>query len=378
MDYCKILRSETSFNKLSDILLNKTYIKILNINVRIMEIEFYYYEKQSHPDPFTHKDEHQGYSGKWYFHRQNGKSYKGGTYKGLDITFGSNIEGVYGGILIRAIKYKDILIEGPCKVVDFILNKTKCKTIEKLLEKFESEELPKSVSENDILVLCEIPKEKIKKNIIYKAPRVGLSLKKSTKYRDLYVMFIMKPYRFMTDIKNIKKYKNLNLLANKFYDIDSNIKCTAKMLSDFENGSKKHYKYFKKNGLVKQNVLCEFYGYWTDRFFGEKNNTKVSLQALCMGHEESVTLCRAGMYNEIVVHKCNGKNECNRAQYVEDKELWHAGPCPKCCKKPGITKCPVCKKYMCHWCCGQCPTCEKFVCFACRIEDGDQCLKCSE
>lgn len=392
MDYDKILRSEISFDELADILLNKTFIKIQNRSFRdknkrskfrIREIEFYYYDSQSHPDPFTHKDEHQEIPGRWYFHRQNGKSYKGGTYKGLDITFGSSINGVFGGILIRSIQYGDTLIEGPCKVVDFILKTTGSKTIEKLLEKFEEDtELPKKVtnyenSDNESpLYLCEIEESNLKEKPIYKAPRVGLSLKKSIKYRDLYVMFIMKPYRYMTGVQNIKKNKNLNYLANEFYNMDPKIKCTQKWLSDFENGKEKHYKYFIKNGLTKQSVLCEFYGYWTSRFFIKKNGVQTSMQALCMGHEESVNLCSAGMYGDIVVRKCNGKYECNRLQYISDKELWYTGPCPKCCEKPGITKCPICKKYMCHWCSINCVTCEIFVCRSCIKENTDECSKC--
>jgi len=38
-------------------------------------------------DPFTHKDPLQQTCGQWYFHKI-GAQYKGGTYKGLDLTFG--------------------------------------------------------------------------------------------------------------------------------------------------------------------------------------------------------------------------------------------------------------------------------------------------
>ncbi len=63
---------------------------------RISEIEFYYNDLVDgkkgaaaiHPDTFTHGDEMQRLSGQWYFHKMNGKSYKVGTYKGLDLAFG--------------------------------------------------------------------------------------------------------------------------------------------------------------------------------------------------------------------------------------------------------------------------------------------------
>jgi hypothetical protein len=39
----------------------------------------------------------------WYFHRQ-GKGYREGTRKGLDISLGSREHGTLGGILIRSIE----------------------------------------------------------------------------------------------------------------------------------------------------------------------------------------------------------------------------------------------------------------------------------
>lgn len=53
---------------------------------RLCEVEFYYID-ETHEDVFTHCDEQQQSLGNWYFHR-TGDSFKNGTYKGLDITFG--------------------------------------------------------------------------------------------------------------------------------------------------------------------------------------------------------------------------------------------------------------------------------------------------
>lgn len=68
-------------------------------------------------------------AGKWYFHRF-GKTYKVGTYKGMDLTFGKG-DKAYGGILIRAISSvgatdgkhlpPNEFIEGPCNTVNKIL-----------------------------------------------------------------------------------------------------------------------------------------------------------------------------------------------------------------------------------------------------------------
>ncbi len=38
-------------------------------------------------DPFSHCDAMQQTCAQWYFHKTGGK-YRGGTYKGLDVTFG--------------------------------------------------------------------------------------------------------------------------------------------------------------------------------------------------------------------------------------------------------------------------------------------------
>ena len=67
---------------------------------RFTEIEFYYHGG-THLDPFTHRDPIQKSTGLWYFHRTNGV-YRGGSFKGVDLTFGG--PGAFGGVLIRGIE----------------------------------------------------------------------------------------------------------------------------------------------------------------------------------------------------------------------------------------------------------------------------------
>jgi hypothetical protein len=60
---------------------------------RICEIEFYFdvREEGHHNDKFTHGDPVQATNGKWYLHRMNANnptSFKAGTYKCMDLTFG--------------------------------------------------------------------------------------------------------------------------------------------------------------------------------------------------------------------------------------------------------------------------------------------------
>ena len=68
-------------------------LRVNDRSVDLCEIEFYLHG-DDHPDPFVHRDPMQRSFGRWYFHRV-GENYRGGTFKGLDITFGS--DGYYGG-----------------------------------------------------------------------------------------------------------------------------------------------------------------------------------------------------------------------------------------------------------------------------------------
>ena len=63
----------------------------------------------------------QGSYGVWYFHRKGG-TYKSGTFKGMDLACGDQEQGVYAGLLIRAVVgAAGELVEGPCLVVEKIL-----------------------------------------------------------------------------------------------------------------------------------------------------------------------------------------------------------------------------------------------------------------
>jgi len=249
------LGSAKDFDFLANFLFSNVDLKIGKIKVEIVEIEFYLNDN-FHPDPFAHQDEHQSSPGKFYFHRQNGKSYKGGTYKGLDITFRLENSGepCYGGILIRSIKYKDQFIEGPCKVVDFILAKTKKENITELIGDLDA---PVSVvSENFELSLVKAEREVA----FGKSPRVGLSLSKCKSRKDSRMDYIMRPYRYYTSefSTKIKKYK---CLVSLNFD-----KCKKEWKEAFERGKNKKFDFFKENGISTVSNLCEFYGFWVENY----------------------------------------------------------------------------------------------------------------
>src|SRR4051812_48966588 len=143
-------------------------------------MEFYLHTKE-HPDPYVHMDQQQKTVHEWYFHKAkaNGENYKGGTFKGLDITFG---EEIYGGILIRTIgiKYegRTEIIEGPCNVVN--MNSL-------------------DIFNNSHLKLISYSEENLKN--VYACRRVGLKMDKNPKYGAA-------EYRFMIEPRKIKKDRN--------------------------------------------------------------------------------------------------------------------------------------------------------------------------
>ena len=89
--------AEEWFTQIAERLMNGSVLMVGNEPHRFVEVEFYY-KGEGHPDPFTHGDALQLETGRWYFHRTAGV-YRGGSFKGLDLTFGSG--GAYGGVLIR-------------------------------------------------------------------------------------------------------------------------------------------------------------------------------------------------------------------------------------------------------------------------------------
>lgn len=97
---------------------------------RFTEIELYLFSP-THPDIYTHRHiEQRSNQTRWYFHRLGkSNSFKGGTYKGLDLVVSDGE--VYAGVLIRGIVEVDLAgdpiasnIAGPCLVVNHLLEMT--------------------------------------------------------------------------------------------------------------------------------------------------------------------------------------------------------------------------------------------------------------
>ncbi|KAF8525557.1 hypothetical protein BU17DRAFT_41760 [Hysterangium stoloniferum] len=202
----------------------------------ILEIEFYLYLPDVHEDPFCHGHDDQTASAQWYFHRAGKGSnpsnnpssaggYRGGTRKGLDITFGSPIVSSFfstshspassrirGGILLRSIRSangENTIISGPSLVVDKILTINKSRNIAELvgtklggcisaLQPDAHVESSSSIQSRLYLTAC-LRDPKGKPTIIYRSPRVGLDLSHPSviPQRDnLRVQYVGKFYRY--------------------------------------------------------------------------------------------------------------------------------------------------------------------------------------
>jgi hypothetical protein len=121
-----------AFSRIARFLLCDCLLSISDQLFRLLEIEFYLVSP-SHQDPFCHAHEDQQSVAKWYFHRAGSgadSGYRGGTRKGLDLTFGQADGSTKGGILLRGMcqvnekgeELPDRTILGPSKLVDELLS----------------------------------------------------------------------------------------------------------------------------------------------------------------------------------------------------------------------------------------------------------------
>lgn len=229
-DRCDSL--DAKFATMANMLLNNVDLMINELPYRLEEIEFYLHTAD-HTDLYTHRDNDQSTPYRWYFHKQSGGAYKGGTYKGLDITFGykNNKQTTYGGILIRAISTDESVIIGPCNTVDHILSTCDWCTISDLVS-----ELGDNIIQKSILYL-KLNRDREQRNV-YTSPRVGLSFK----YPD----FATKNYRFLTNIRTLNKYKpsvliNLVINGESMAEITKKTGVNARLIEKYINTYKSAY-----------------------------------------------------------------------------------------------------------------------------------------
>jgi len=248
------------FDEIAHYLLNRCIIKVNGIVLRICEVEFYYCGG-AHQDTFAHCDEMQKLNCHWYFHK-NGKKFRSGNYKGLDITFGSDKKG-FGGILLRAISNVDggDYISGPCLLVNKVLELCNVSSIDDLV-------VANGFSLNgdhvgSLLYLEE--SNDLPEATIYGSPRFGLTLKE---YNEARAKFIMQDYRYVIFPEKNKKGKphiavSLHRKGTPKKDIGKIIKSTPKnvdsWISTYEEGTKKSSSEFEGMKLTNNDV-CSLYG----------------------------------------------------------------------------------------------------------------------
>lgn len=242
------------FKIMAEEILNKFELYIKDKIYNIEEIEIYF-RSSEHDDVYVHCSDNQLTKGEWYFHKFKSGAYKGGTYKGLDMTFGDENKKEYGGILIRSISSDDDFITGPSNVVTHIMSKIGKDSVSDTVKSLDTMEI--NNKKNPFHIKYDISKEKTK--TVFSGPRVGLS------FRSLEYTFI--EYRFLTNPHKIPKYRSTIITKLHKDKLDPANICLMtkikedtikKYIDEFELGKKENY---TKNDM-NVNKINKLYGWY--------------------------------------------------------------------------------------------------------------------
>ena len=194
------------FDRMAAHLLHRARLLVAGKAHKLMEVEAYCHSTE-HADPFAHRDPTQLFLGRWYFHRTGG-GYRGGSFKGVDLTFGGS--GAHAGFLIRGIETPDgTLIDGPSITVDHLLATAGHKTVSSLDTALGTN----PVWQPGALVGLTVA-EGAEDRPVYTSARVGLSLKKRNfQPDDPAFRFLFRPYRYLAAPTRTSKGKTLMALA---------------------------------------------------------------------------------------------------------------------------------------------------------------------
>ncbi|MCB9598509.1 MAG: hypothetical protein H6719_37690 [Sandaracinaceae bacterium] len=158
--------------------------------LRVEEAEAYLWSA-THRDPFAHRDPRQAAASRWYFHRVGG-SYRGGSFKGLDLTFGP--PDTFGGVLIRSLRDGAELVCGPSRCVDHLLALAGARSVAELDDGRDA------FDPAGRLQLRPAPRERA----LLRTARVGLTLKRHVE-GDGRPRWLLVPDRFLTDPRAVSK-----------------------------------------------------------------------------------------------------------------------------------------------------------------------------
>ncbi|KAK0559515.1 hypothetical protein OC844_004349 [Tilletia horrida] len=182
----------------------------------LSDIEFYHFDPPIHPDPFAHAHASQVNSATWYFHAAGtGDGFKEGSYKGLDVTFGSAQS--RSGILFRRITEVSsassldtpTVVDGPSLLCDTVLTTLGFTKVRDLVASLRSHpsgcDLSATHPQSPLrieLIPGGTPPLPLELGRIWACPRHGLSLKKTkqsgTDELRLRLEYVAKPYRFLS------------------------------------------------------------------------------------------------------------------------------------------------------------------------------------
>jgi len=270
--------------------------------LRVLECEFYWRADEpagvavpdggDHHDVFAHASpmQHNNY-GRWYWHRQGTKpdaSYKGGSYKGLDVTCGPVGGTGHGGILIRAVQRVSdgVCIEGSCLVADEVLRLHKATSIAEVVARWNGNICAFS---NPTLFFARakhrLPSPKSGAPLIVRSPRVGLTLKQAGATRP---RFIMLPYRYCrVDVPGfVNKKQKQTLLLSAYEELGGGAEAKQliqKMCGATAGYFAQHVAAFEAGKLLKgmdkfvaakagagsAEELSQMYGAWMKQFGGK-------------------------------------------------------------------------------------------------------------
>lgn len=247
------------FARIADVLLNRTRWVIGERPHRITECEFYF-RGPAHDDPFTHGDPVQVHTGRWYFHRTGG-IYRGGSFKGVDVTFGDGT--TRGGILIRGMQRPDgTFIDGPSLVVDYVLRMCGAASVAELDRRIGERIAWDAASSMHFEEIDPVGK------CILSCARVGLSLRKACPGTTA-PAYLTRPYRFLTEPRAISKGKphmvmGLHRLGHAPEEIrqvtNAPARSIATYVAEYENGRRagRFEDYFGKE--LGPRDLCRLHG----------------------------------------------------------------------------------------------------------------------
>jgi len=185
------------FTHIADELLNRTHWVVNTRPHRFNEIEFYYVGP-GHRDPFAHADPVQQFAGRWYFHKTAGV-YRGGSYKGVDLTFGN--DEARAGILIRGLESPEgKRIDGPSLLVDHLLAQCEKPIVAALDQAIATRSAWDTMSPLHLQ-----PAQDLNRPIL-RCARVGLSLRRARPGSSA-PDYLTRPYRFLVEPAMIAKGK---------------------------------------------------------------------------------------------------------------------------------------------------------------------------